>query len=86
MKSEPVEQQLTDAVPRLRAFAIYLSGSPASADDLVQETLFRATRHLDSIVEGTNISAGLFKILRKVYGMEYRRFTGSRPPGTAPRP
>ena len=51
----------------LRAFAVSLCGDKERADDLVQETLFKAWNHLDSFKEGTNLKAWLFTILRNTY-------------------
>lgn len=61
------------AVPRLRAFAMSLSGSLDRADDLVQETLVRALANIDSFQPGTNLNAWLFTILRNHFRSEYRK-------------
>jgi RNA polymerase sigma-70 factor (ECF subfamily) len=61
------------AIPRLRAFAISLSGSADRADDLVQETVIRAMANIDSFTPGTNMSAWLFTILRNRFRSEYRK-------------
>ena len=61
------------AVPKLRAFAISLSGNVDRADDLVQETLLRAMANIDSFEPGTNMSAWLFTILRNHFRSEYRK-------------
>jgi RNA polymerase sigma-70 factor (ECF subfamily) len=61
------------AVPRLRAFAISLTGSVDRADDLVQETLLRAWAHFDSFQPGTNLNAWLFTILRNLFRSDYRK-------------
>jgi RNA polymerase sigma-70 factor (ECF subfamily) len=61
------------AVPRLRAFAISLSGNLDRADDLVQDTLLRAMANIDSFTAGTNMSAWLFTILRNLFRSEYRK-------------
>jgi RNA polymerase sigma-70 factor, ECF subfamily len=61
------------AVPRLRAFAISLSGKFDLADDLVQETLLRAIANINSFQPGTNMSAWLFTILRNQFRSEYRK-------------
>jgi len=61
------------AVPRLRAFAISLSGNVDRADDLVQEALLRALANLSSFESGTNMSAWLFTILRNLFRSEYRK-------------
>jgi RNA polymerase sigma-70 factor (ECF subfamily) len=61
------------AVPKLRAFAISLSGNVDRADDLVQETLLRALANISSFQPGTNMSAWLFTILRNHFHSEYRK-------------
>ena len=61
------------AVPKLRAFAISLSGNVDRAVDLVQETLLRALTHIDSFQPGTNLQAWLFTILRNLFRSEYRK-------------
>jgi RNA polymerase sigma-70 factor (ECF subfamily) len=61
------------AVPKLRAFAISLSGNVDRADDLVQETLLRALANIESFQPGTNLQAWLFTILRNLFRSEYRK-------------
>jgi RNA polymerase sigma-70 factor (ECF subfamily) len=60
-------------IPNLRAFAISLCGNLDRADDLVQETILKAWNKLGSFVEGTNLRAWLFTILRNSYFSEYRK-------------
>ena len=60
-------------LPRLRAFAISLSGKVDRADDLVQETLLRALTNINSFEPGTNLQAWLFTILRNQFRSEYRK-------------
>jgi RNA polymerase sigma-70 factor (ECF subfamily) len=60
-------------IPNLRAFAVSLCGNLDRADDLVQETLVKAWSKLGSFVEGTNLRAWLFTILRNIYYSEYRK-------------
>src|ERR1019366_1047979 len=60
-------------IPNLRAFAMSLCGNPDRADDLVQETLVKAWGNLDSFVEGSNLGAWLFTILRNGYFSEFRK-------------
>jgi len=75
--STPSRTQLKEAliaqIPKLRAFAMSLSGNSDLADDLVQETLVKAWKHLGSFNEGTNLPAWLFTILRNVYFSQYRK-------------
>jgi RNA polymerase sigma-70 factor, ECF subfamily len=75
MNSESVslKQALLGLIPNLRAFAVSLCGDVERADDLVQETLLKAWDHLESFVEGTNLRAWLFTILRNTYFSECRR-------------
>ncbi len=74
MQASPqMKSDLLAAIPNLRAFAVSLSGNPDRADDLVQETLVKAWSNLGSFVEGTNMPAWLFTILRNIYYSEYRK-------------
>jgi RNA polymerase sigma-70 factor (ECF subfamily) len=68
-----LKSDLIASIPKLRAFAISLSGNADRADDLVQETLVRAWSHLDSFVEGSNLGAWLFTILRNTYFSDFRK-------------
>jgi RNA polymerase sigma-70 factor (ECF subfamily) len=73
-KLQPAERDLMlAAVPRLRAFAMSLSGNGDRADDLVQETLLRAIANINSFTPGTNMSAWLFTILRNLFRSQYRK-------------
>lgn len=69
----PVRDVMLAAIPSLRAFAVSLSGSVNSADDLVQETVMRAMTHIDSFTPGTNMSAWLLTILRNLFRSQYRK-------------
>ena len=71
--SKSLRSDLLSVVPNLRAFAVSLCGNPDRADDLVQETLVKAWSNFDSFVEGTNLPAWLFTILRNIYYSEYRK-------------
>jgi RNA polymerase sigma-70 factor (ECF subfamily) len=53
-----------DAVYRM---ALRLSGSPADAEDLVQETMLKALRAWHRFERGTNAKAWLLTILRNTY-------------------
>ncbi|HWG06770.1 MAG TPA: sigma-70 family RNA polymerase sigma factor [Beijerinckiaceae bacterium] len=71
--SAQLKADLIGAIPNLRAFAVSLCGNPDRADDLVQETLVKAWSNLSTFVEGTNMPAWLFTILRNIYYSEYRK-------------
>jgi RNA polymerase sigma-70 factor (ECF subfamily) len=68
-----VRENILAALPRLRAFAISLSGKVDRADDLVQETLVRALTNINSFEPGTNLQAWLFTILHNQFRSEYRK-------------
>ncbi len=55
--------------------ALRLTGNPADADDLVQETMLKAYRAWDQYEKGTNAKAWMLTILRHAFINEYRRRT-----------
>lgn len=71
--SSQITADLLAVIPNLRAFAVSLCGNLDRADDLVQETLVKAWSNIGSFVEGTNLRAWLFTILRNIYYSEYRK-------------
>lgn len=71
--SAQLKADLISRIPKLRAFAMSLCGNADRADDLVQETLAKAWGKLDSFVEGTDLGAWLFTILRNGYFSEFRK-------------
>ncbi len=59
-----------EALPHLDAvyrFALRLAGSPDAAQDLVQDTFFRAYRAWDQYTPGTQCKSWLFTICRNVF-------------------
>lgn len=60
-------------IPSMRAFALSLTGKPDKADDLVQETVMKALVAHQSFIEGSNMRAWLFTILRNAYFTDLRR-------------
>src|ERR1041384_366087 len=52
-----------------------LTGNPAEADDLVQETMLKAYRAWHQFTRGTNAKGWLLTILRHAFINEYRRRT-----------
>lgn len=70
---DPVRRGISIHLADLRGFARYLTREASAADDLVQDTVLRALSARDSFVEGTNIKAWLFTILRNVFYEQRRR-------------
>lgn len=64
---------LLDHLPALRAFAISLARNTARADDLVQDTVEKAWRHIGRFEAGSNMRAWLFTILRNTFYSERRK-------------
>ncbi len=71
--SSQITADLLAVIPNLRAFSVSLCGNLDHADDLVQETLVKAWSNIGTFVEGTNLRAWLFTILRNIYYSEYRK-------------
>jgi len=72
-QEQQTRETMIQLIPSLRAFAVSLTGSTVSADDLVQETLLRAIASFSSFEPGTNMGAWLFTILRNQVFSQYRR-------------
>ena len=58
--------------------ALRLTGNPADADDLVQETMLKAYRAWHQYQQGTNAKGWLLTILRHAFINDYRRRTRHR--------
>ncbi len=56
--------QLIALLPRLRRFALGLTGSPDEGDDVVQSALERALRRIDQWQEGTRLDSWMFRIMQ----------------------
>lgn len=65
--SDPFVDELIALLPRLRRFAISLSGSRDVADELVQATCERALVHRASFEPGTRLDAWTMRILRNLW-------------------
>ena len=64
---------LVALVPDLRIRALRFAGDPATADDLVQDTIERALRFADQYIPGTSLRAWTQQILFSVFITRYRR-------------
>ena len=68
------EMLLTNA-DFLKPFAINLTRDTEAANDLYQETLYKALANKEKYNVGTNIKAWLFTIMRNIFINDYRRKT-----------
>lgn len=66
------EMLLTNA-DFLKPFAINLTRDQEAANDLYQETLYKALANKEKYNVGTNIKAWLFTIMRNIFINDYRR-------------
>ncbi|WFP95517.1 MULTISPECIES: sigma-70 family RNA polymerase sigma factor [Ensifer] len=71
-QTRPLETQVVDLIPALRAFARTFVSSSFEADDLLQETLFRALRGIDGFQPGTNLKSWLFTIMHNAFRTQYK--------------
>jgi RNA polymerase sigma-70 factor (ECF subfamily) len=60
-------KDLMKLIPRLRRFALAMTGSRADGDDLVQDTLERALWRLDQWRPGTRLDAWVFRIAKNLW-------------------
>ena len=54
-------------------YALKISGNTDDAQDLVQETYYKAYRHFDKFQSGTNSKAWMFMILKNTFINNYRK-------------
>src|SRR5258708_34990849 len=62
----------TPYMSALYAAALRMTRNPSDAEDLVQETFLRAYRGFGGFREGTNLKAGLYRILTNTFINQYR--------------
>jgi RNA polymerase sigma-70 factor, ECF subfamily len=60
-------EDLVALLPRLRRFALSLTGSVAEADDLVQAACERALRARDQWEPGTRLDSWVYRIIRNLW-------------------
>ena len=59
--------EMLTLLPRLRRFAVALTGRGTDADDLVQDTIERALRNLDQFTPGTRMDSWMFRIAQNLW-------------------
>lgn len=71
--SDALHDALVAELPHLRRFSYFLTRGSERADDIAQETLVRAVRHIATLRPDSNLRAWLFTIARNVARNEARR-------------
>lgn len=73
MSSVEFDQLLLENADFLRPFAVTLTRDHETANDLLQETMYRALANKEKYNVGTNIKAWLYTIMRNIFINNYRR-------------
>lgn len=73
MENKEFSDLLVDNAGFLKPFAVNLTKNNEAANDLYQETLYKALANQEKYNAGTNIKAWLFTIMRNIFINDYRR-------------
>ena len=65
--------RVLDLQKSLKPFALKLTRDMDDAQDLIQETMFRAFSNEDKFEDGTNLKAWLFTIMKNIFINNYRK-------------
>lgn len=65
--SDDFRTEMIGCLPRLRRFALALTGDHEGADDLVQETCLRALSRVEQFQAGTRLDSWMFRIAQNVW-------------------
>lgn len=68
-----LRRQIIDLLPRLRRFALSLTGSLEDAEDLLHTTVEKALSKLDQYERGTNLDRWMFRICKNTWFDEWRQ-------------
>lgn len=65
-------EELVSLLPRLRRYALSLTGSMHDAEDLLHSTVEKALSKTDQFTEGTDLDRWLFRICKNLWFDEWR--------------
>ncbi|MEM8959054.1 MAG: RNA polymerase sigma factor [Pseudomonadota bacterium] len=66
-------QDLVATVPKLRRFALSLTGNSSDADDLVQSACVKALKNAEQFREGTRMDSWMYRIIQTLWIDDRRR-------------
>ncbi len=69
---QAVRDEMVAILPRLRRFALGLTGRHDQADDLVQATCERAIRNMDRWLPGSRLDSWMFRMMQNLYRNQLR--------------
>jgi RNA polymerase sigma factor (sigma-70 family) len=73
MTAQQFGTELVNLRDSLKSFALSLTANRNEAEDLLQETLFKALKYKDQFVEKTNLKAWTYTIMKNTFINNYRR-------------
>lgn len=73
MSALEFNDKLNELTTVLRSFALNLTKNQENANDLYQETAFRALTNRDKFRPGTNFKAWMFTIMKNIFINNYRK-------------
>lgn len=73
MTNQEFNFRISNSYPELRKFTYKFTSKIDVAEDLVQETMFRALKNKEKFRDNTNFNAWLYTIMRNVFINSYRR-------------
>ena len=73
MSAIEFNDKLNELAHVLRSFAMNLTKNQENANDLYQETAFRALTNRDKFRPGTNFKAWMFTIMKNIFINDYRK-------------
>ncbi len=71
-----IEEQMINLLPKLRSFALGLTGSGPDADDLVQATFERAIKNMDKWIPGSRLDSWMYRIAQNLHRNSIRNESG----------
>lgn len=69
----PFQRDLLALIPKLRRFALSLSGNPADGDDLVQAACEKALRNQDQFQPGSRMDSWMYRIIQTAWLDDLRK-------------